>query len=70
MINSEAQAVLEDWFGGSLPWTVLHHWHSLGGAYRVVVHCDHTLYFVRVFLVGDTWHISQDKTVPVPDFNP
>jgi hypothetical protein len=65
-LPSEVQKKLDSWFN-STDYTVIYYWKNLhsdcfyivcGSTYGV----GETLFFIRIFKIGNKWELSQDHT--------
>jgi len=61
--NKEAIEKIEAWYGGN-DHEILFTWEDTG-TYFVSILCGYYVEFVRVFPIGDTYHLSVDGTKKV-----
>ena len=65
MLNSkyppaEIRLLIEQWLGHQ---ESIRHWWEQDGTYFVVCFAADSLYFFRVFSVGGSWRLSQDREI-------
>lgn len=62
VMNPDAKAVLDDWLGEEGNYEVLHRWYCNETlTYYLCIRQADLLFFLRVFLVGEKWVVSQDR---------
>ena len=64
-MDSEAKAVLDKWLGGEANYELIHMWSGNSRIYYIVVMRNKVLLFLRVFLLGEEWVLSEDSGYPL-----
>ena len=61
-MSADAKAALDEWLGGKENYELLHMWQCNETLkYYVCIKQSDLLSFLRVFLLGEKWVLSQDK---------